>query len=78
MKRETLHALNRESLGALLSEAGLLDAFEAGQTKCAGCRQPVTWGNLYSVFLEDGQIRFVCDAYSCYEMLRARVNSEGS
>lgn len=72
MNRRILNAVHNRSLRQLLQQLELLTAFENGELTCAICGRQVGWDNLLAIFMENGDLKLVCNEYRCYDEIRSR------
>lgn len=61
MQRTNLNTVYDDDLLKLIEKLGLKDKFENNQLKCKFTGEIITFENLYSIFPESGDIKFVCD-----------------
>ena len=61
MNKYTLNAIHDDELLDLIKKLGLLEKLDKGCLKCKFTGETITFDNLYSIFPESGDIKFVCD-----------------
>lgn len=61
MNKYTLSAIHDDELLDLIKKLGLLEKLDKGCLKCKFTGETITFDNLYSIFPESGDIKFVCD-----------------
>jgi hypothetical protein len=67
-------AVHDDDLKKILSNYGILNEFDAGQSKCFVCNNPVTWDNIYGIFLVENQPKLVCDSIECIDKINNTEN----
>jgi len=74
--KEKLLTVHDKDLLKTLNNLGYLRKFKKGKLKCKFCNCIITFKNLHSFFPQSGDIKFVCEKYSCqwklYDILRER------
>lgn len=61
MNKEILNAVYSDDIPIFLEKLGLREKFENSEIKCKFSGEIITYQNLYSIFPESGDIKFVCD-----------------
>ncbi len=74
MDRETIKAIHDEKLVAFLKSINIYDDIQRGACKCKFCKQVVGISNIYTIFPEEGKIKFVCDSTDCMVELGKYLN----
>jgi len=72
IKKEELDFVYDDDLMPVFEKLGIKEDFINGKLVCYYCNKKVTNENLSAFFLEDGQIRLVCNEKDCSEKLGKR------
>ena len=70
MAKQTLNGVSSSSLREILATANLLKEFDAGNSHCAFCGEVVSWENTFGVYLQRGELQFICDKFGCYDKVK--------
>lgn len=74
MDRETIKAIHDEKFVAFLKSINLYEDIQKGLCKCKFCKQKVSIDNIYTIFPEEGKVKFVCDRTDCMVELGKYLN----
>lgn len=75
-ERKPVDALMEKDLDAFLNKFGALEDFNSGKIKCKFCRQAMNKENIYSLFLESGSVKMVCDQHECLSAFFEYMNEK--
>lgn len=64
-EEKKLNAVHERDLDTLLQKLGVLEKFKNGKTHCKFCGSIVGKDNIYSFFLDSGNVSFICDKPEC-------------
>lgn len=65
-KKDVIEVLHEKDLKNFLMELNKYNEFENKKIFCRFCREPITYENIYGIFLINGETEFICDKESCY------------
>jgi hypothetical protein len=74
MNRKTINAIHDKDLLDLIDKFGLTEKFNLGLLKCKFTQTAITFDNLYSIFPEANNIRFVCDQPAAIKLFTEYIN----
>lgn len=74
MNKEILNAVYSDDIPMLLEKLGLREKFENSEIKCKFSGEIVTYQNLYSLFPESEDIKFVCDKPEAIKEFNEYIN----
>jgi RNA recognition motif-containing protein len=74
MNKYTLNAIHDDELLSLIEKLGLKDKLSQGKLKCKFTGTIITFDNLYSIFPESGDIKFVSNNPDAIKLFTEYVN----
>lgn len=74
MERKTIQAVHDKDLLELIDKFGLKDKLNNGLLKCKFTQIVITFDNIYSIFPEANNIRFVCDEPTAIKLFAEYIN----
>ena len=75
MSRKTINAIHDKDLLDLIEKFGLTEKLNKGLIKCKFTETTITFENLYSIFPEANNIRFVCELPEAIKLFAEYINS---
>lgn len=76
MEKENLKTIHEKDFKAYLKKIKVLDLVENGKAKCKFCDEIITLKNIYSLFPESGQVRFVCEKSACIRQFSLHIREK--
>lgn len=64
-RKQKIRAIYEDDLKELLVSLGVLDSIEKNKMFCANCKNTINFKNIEAIFLEKGEIKFICSNYNC-------------
>ena len=74
MNKSKLNAIYDDDLIKLIDQLGLKEKLENRELKCKFTGEIITFKNLYSIFPESGDIKFVCDSPEAVKLFITYIN----
>jgi hypothetical protein len=74
MTKTNLNTVYDDDLLTLIERLGLKEKFDNHQLKCKFTGEIITFENLYSIFPESGDIKFVCDKPEAIKLFSEYAN----
>lgn len=74
MSRKIINAIHDKDLLDLLEKFGLTEKLNSGLLKCKFTQTIITFDNLYSIFPESNNIKFVCDEPEAIKLFAEYIN----
>ena len=68
-EKKKINLVYDDDLKGMLRKLGVLDDFVQERKKCEFCKNIINMENLYSLFKESEDIKFVCDSPECIKKL---------
>lgn len=75
--KENIKAIHDDDLEMMLDKLGILKKYRNGELKCNACKSEITFHNLHSLFVDSGNIKFICDNTACIRQL-SKLLREGA
>jgi len=60
-----LRAVHDTDLKRVLRRLDILEAVEGGKLRCSVCNRPVNMDNLGGLYMDNGEVKVVCNNISC-------------
>ncbi len=67
--KKILNAIHERDIDTLLKKLNLKEDFDNEKIKCKFCNTVINKKNIYSLFPESGNIKFVCDKPECVNQM---------
>ena len=74
--KKIISTIHERDLEDLFNKFHIKEAFIKGKMKCKFCRCPINKTNLYSIFLEAGDVKLVCDQSECINDMMIYVENK--
>lgn len=74
--KKILNAIHERDIDTLLKKLNLKEDFDNGKIKCKFCNTVINKENIYSLFPESGDIKFVCDNPECINKMLSYIEEK--
>ena len=62
---KTIRTLYKGDIDKMLERLEIKEKFDKKEIKCKFCKRIINKDNMYSIFTESNDVKFVCDEYDC-------------
>lgn len=76
MEKEDLKTIHEKDLKAYLEKIGVFASVEKNETRCEFCNETITLENIYALFPNLGQVKFVCDKPICIKQFSIYIREK--